>query len=92
MDEVQEKIIRVRDSLGIHARPAGKISQEAQRYQAQVTISSNEVEADAKSILDILTLAAPQGAELIIRTKGPDAALAMQGLTRIFEDLFGEQN
>lgn len=91
MDEVQEKTIRVCNSLGIHARPAGKISQEAQRYQANVTIRSNEMEADAKSILDILTLAAPQGAELVVRAQGPDAAEAMQGLSRLFDDMFGEK-
>ncbi|MDY0275173.1 MAG: HPr family phosphocarrier protein [Desulfomicrobium sp.] len=90
MDEVQEKIIRVSNSLGIHARPAGKISQEAQRYQAQVILKANEMEADAKSILDILALAAPQGTELVIRTQGPDAAQAMQGVIKIFDDLFGE--
>ena len=90
MDEVQEKIIRVSNSLGIHARPAGKISQEAQRYQAQVILKANEMEADAKSILDILALAAPQGTELVIRTQGPDAAQAKQGVIKIFDDLFGE--
>lgn len=92
MDEVQEKVVRVGNSLGIHARPAGKISQEAQRYQAQVIIKANDMEADGKSILDILTLAAPQGTELLIRTQGPDAVQAMQGLTQVFDELFGEKS
>jgi phosphocarrier protein len=91
MDEVQEKIIRVGNSLGLHARPAGKISQEAQRYAASITVRSCDVEADAKSILDLLSLAAPQGTELILRAQGPDAGAAISGLSRLFEDMFGEE-
>lgn len=91
MDEVEEIVIRVPNSLGIHARPAGKISQEAQRYQAAVTISSRDGEADAKSILDILTLAVPQGTQLTLRAQGPDAAAAVQGVARLFADMFGEK-
>jgi len=90
MGEVQEKVIRVGNSLGLHARPAGKISQEAQRYAASITVHSCDMEADAKSILDLLSLAAPQGTELTLRAQGPDAGDAIAGLSKLFEDMFGE--
>jgi phosphocarrier protein len=90
MDDVHERIIRVGNSLGLHARPAGKISQEAQRYASSITVHSSDTEADAKSILDLLTLAAPQGTELRLRAQGPDAAQAITSLSRMFEDMFGE--
>jgi phosphocarrier protein len=90
MDDVQEKIIRVGNSLGLHARPAGKISQEAQRFASAITVHSDGMEADAKSILDLLSLAAPQGAELRLRADGPDAVEAVDCLIRLFEDMFGE--
>ncbi|MDO4767825.1 MAG: HPr family phosphocarrier protein [Pseudomonadota bacterium] len=91
MEEIQEKIIRVGNTLGIHARPAGKISQEAQRYESAVSIHSKDGEADAKSILDILALAAPQGAELTLRAQGPDAKEAVRALSDLFADMFGEK-
>ena len=90
MDDVQEKIIRVGNSLGLHARPAGKISQEAQRFASAITVHSGGMEADAKSILDLLSMAAPQGTELRLRADGPDAVAAVDSLTRLFEDMFGE--
>ncbi|WP_028578075.1 HPr family phosphocarrier protein [Desulfomicrobium escambiense] len=90
MDDVQERTIRVGNSLGLHARPAGKISQEAQRYAASISVHSGGMEADAKSILDLLSLAAPQGTELRLRAQGPDAVEAISSLTRMFEDMFGE--
>ena len=91
MSDMQEKVIVVANSLGLHARPAGKISREAQRFAATITLCAHESEADAKSIFDILTLAAPQGTELILRAHGPDAALALQSLSRLFEEKFGEE-
>lgn len=90
MDVTQEKLVRVGNSLGLHARPAGRISQEAQKYQAAITVSCADAEADAKSILDLLTLAAPQGTELRLRAAGPDAPEAIASLSRLFEDMFGE--
>ena len=89
-EQMLEKNVRVNNSLGIHARPAGKISQEAQRYAANITIALQDVEADAKSILDVLTLAAPQGTELVLRASGPDASEALDGIMRLFDDRFGE--
>lgn len=91
MGEVQEKVILVGNSLGLHARPAGKISQEAQRFSAAITVVSSDMEADAKSILDLLSLAAPQGTELRLRAHGPDAVEAISSLSRLFEDMFGEE-
>lgn len=90
MDETQEKLIRVVNGLGLHARPAGQISREAQKYQATITLSCQDAEADAKSILDLLTLAAPKGTELRLRAQGPDAPEALAGISRLFEDMFGE--
>ncbi len=90
IDIAQERIVRVSNSLGVHARPAGKISQEAQRFSADIIITSQDGEADAKSILDILTLAAPRGTELLIKASGPDAPQAIETIVRLFEDKFGE--
>jgi phosphocarrier protein len=89
MGEVQEKVIRVGNSLGLHARPAGKISQEAQRYAASITVHSGGMEADAKSILDLLTLAGPQGTELRLRAQGADAVEAVSALSRRLGAMFG---
>lgn len=90
MDDVQQLRIRVKNSLGLHARPAGRIAKEAQRFASSITLASADGEADAKSILDVLTLAAPLGAEVHIHAQGPDAMQAVQALAQLFADKFGE--
>lgn len=82
--------VRVRNELGLHARPAAKLAQAAQQFEADITLAVNEQEVDAKSILDVLTLAAPGGSSLSIRARGSDARQAVDGLLDMFRNRFGE--
>ncbi|WP_462326282.1 HPr family phosphocarrier protein [Desulfobaculum sp.] len=86
----QSAEVCVRNELGLHARPAARLAQEAQRFAAEITLTMDEQEVDAKSILDILTLAAPQGCDLVVRANGDDAAEALKTLTELFQTRFGE--
>ena len=83
--------VDVRNELGLHARPAAKLSQEAQKFESDITIVMNNREVDAKSILDVLTLAAPQGRRLTLKAQGKDASRALKHLAQMFKDRFGEE-
>ncbi|BBD08857.1 HPr family phosphocarrier protein [Desulfovibrio ferrophilus] len=82
--------VRVGNELGLHARPAAKLAQEAQRFDCDIFLVSGDQEVDAKSILDILTLAAQQGGRMQIRASGDDASEALEALTGLFKSRFGE--
>ncbi|TWT91107.1 Phosphocarrier protein HPr [Pseudobythopirellula maris] len=58
------------------------------QYQSQVAIDHDGRRVDAKSILDVLTLGAQQGVELVIEAEGPDAEAAVEALTRLVENNF----
>ena len=79
---------RVLNDQGLHARPAARLAQEAQKYGCAVELAVNGSTVDAKSILDILTLAAGQGTELELRAKGPDAREALASLGALFRNRF----
>lgn len=79
-----ETTVVVRDELGLHARPAARIAQAAQEFQSQITISYDDMTVDAKSILDILSLAAARGTPLTLRCKGQDAHAAAKTLEQLF--------
>lgn len=80
---LSRKVI-VASENGLHARPAGKLAQEAQTFQADISLVFDEQEADAKSILDILTLAAGPGNEVELRASGADAEAALDRLEQLF--------
>ena len=81
----------VRNKLGIHARTAAKIVQTTSQFQSRISIFKNSREADAKSMLDIMTLSCPQGTRLEVRAEGEDAAEAMAALVLLFDNRFGEE-
>ena len=88
---VQEKAISVQNEFGLHARPAARIAQEAQKFSSVIRIGMQDREIDAKSILDILSLAAPRGTDLSLKAEGCDALEAVQRIAHLFEERFGEE-
>ncbi|ACV69300.1 HPr family phosphocarrier protein [Desulfohalobium retbaense] len=82
--------LRVRNELGLHARPAGQLAKEAQKFMAQVWVLVDDRQADAKSVLDILSLAVGQGQRVRLKAHGPDAHDAVDHLSDLFHNLFGE--
>lgn len=83
-----EAVVCVKNELGLHARPAGKVAQLAQSFQADIAFWVADQQADAKSILDILSLAAPQGTEICIKASGSDASEALEQISQLFHDKF----
>jgi phosphocarrier protein len=81
----------VGNELGLHARPAARLAQEAQRFSCAIALVVGGQEVDAKSILDILTLAAAPGCTMTVRATGRDAPLAVQTLQELFSRRFGEE-
>ena len=60
------KDVMVVNELGLHARSAAKIAELAREATSKVWVQKNEERADARSILDILTLACEKGSKLTI--------------------------
>lgn len=80
--------VRVLNEQGLHARPAARLAQEAQKFACDISLALGEVVVDAKSILDILTLAAGHGCELELRACGPDARDALVQLGTLIRNRF----
>ena len=80
----------VTNSQGLHARPASLIVKLTSQYNRKSNSSKIIARVDGKSILDILTLGAPQGTSLVIEAEGPDAESALEALATLFASNFGE--
>ena len=84
--------LAVRNQLGLHARAAARLVRTANRFQSNLRLEriDNRASADAKSILNVLMLAASGGTELRAIAEGHDEAEAIAALSGLFEDGFGE--
>lgn len=73
---------------GLHARPATLFVKTASQFDADIRASYQGREANAKSSLQVLTLGAGQGAEIVVRAEGEDADEALEALSKLVESNF----
>lgn len=87
-----EERVRVTGSLGLHARAAANLVRVATQFQSNLILKrlDNGVEADAKSILSILMLAASRGTNLLVVAQGADAKTAVEAVVALFHRDFDE--
>jgi phosphocarrier protein HPr len=86
-----ERKIEVINKLGLHARPAAMLVQKASKFKSEIKIKKEDIEANAKSILGVMMLAAEMGSFVIIKAEGEDEEQAVETLAKLFEEKFGEE-
>jgi phosphocarrier protein HPr len=77
---------RVQDRKGLHLTPSAKVVRCAQQFKSQITLCHDCKEANACSILQILTLGADFGSEVEITANGPDESEAIDRMIEAFTD------
>jgi len=87
-----EAKVKIINQLGLHARAAAQLVRLAGGFQSSIQLmrTDNNVMAEAKSILSVLTLAAAKGTVLELKVEGEDEQRAFQAITEIFANGFGE--
>ena len=86
---VEEKIA-IRNAEGLHARPARMLWEVARRFRCEIHIVKGAVDADAKSIFDIMTLDAGEGTVLAVRARGENAERAVRAIAQLIRGGFKE--
>lgn len=88
------KTTKVINKTGLHARPASEFVGEAKKYSSKITIKrldEDDDEANAKSIVYLLSLGIGQGTEIQIAAQGDDEQQAVDSLVSLIESGFGER-
>ncbi|MCW8818812.1 MAG: HPr family phosphocarrier protein, partial [Ignavibacteriaceae bacterium] len=86
---IQEVIVK--NKAGLHTRPAAAVVKIAARFKSDFFIEMRGSEINAKSIIGVMSLAAPKGTKLILKLDGEDEEEAARQLIDFFEQGFGEQ-
>ncbi|MES2344824.1 MAG: HPr family phosphocarrier protein [Chlamydiota bacterium] len=82
--------VKIKNALGLHARPATMIAKILQGSRSAVTFTYRKETINARSIMSILMLAASRNAQILITVEGDDAESVMGHLVDVFESQFGE--
>ena len=75
---------------GLHARAAAVFVKALHGLNAEVQVSWEGRTVNGRSILDLMTLGAPQGSILDIQIHGVDATAALTAVTKVVEARFYE--
>jgi phosphocarrier protein len=90
MSEVAREA-RIRNRLGLHARPAAEFVRLAARFGAEIWVDKDGLEVNGKSIMGVMMLAAEAGSTIRIRASGEDAPDAVASLVDLVHSGFGEE-
>jgi phosphotransferase system HPr (HPr) family protein len=79
------RVIVIRNKQGLHARPATMFAKLAQRFNSHIVLVRENHRVEAQSIMDLLTLGAGPGTELVLEASGDDAHEALEALAQLVE-------
>lgn len=79
---VSKKII-VKEKNGLHFRPAGALSEEAIKYNCEITFKVRETTGNMKSFLGILAANIKSGEEIEIICEGSEEEAALCNIEKL---------
>ena len=83
--------VTIINKLGMHARASAKFVQLSSSFDCDINLTRDGQTVNGKSIMGIMMLAASKGTQIQICTSGNDEEHALQALTDLVNDRFGEE-
>lgn len=83
--------IEIQNKSGLHARPATTFIKAAQKFKSDITIEKDSKQANAKSIVSLLSIGASKGSIVKITATGEDEIQAINTLIELIKSKFGEE-
>lgn len=82
--------VTIVNKLGMHARASAKFVTLASQFKSDVMLGRNGQNANGKSIMGIMMLAAGKGAQVDLVVNGDDEERALAALVDLINNRFGE--
>lgn len=87
-----KQTVEIQNKLGMHARPAMKLFELVQSFDAEVLLRNEAgTEAEASSVIALLMLDSAQGGHIEIEVQGPQEEVALAAVIELFESGFDEE-
>ena len=77
----------IKDTIGIHARPAGMLAKEAKKYESKIIIRKGEKAAEAIKLMAVMSLNVKCGDSVEVTVEGVDEENAQENIKRCFETI-----
>ena len=84
------RTLTISNKLGLHARAASLFVKTASSFGADIQVRNEVNTANGKSIMSVMMLQAAFGTEIELTVNGDDETLALDALTDLVNNKFGE--
>ncbi|RDW18721.1 phosphocarrier protein HPr [Oceanobacillus arenosus] len=75
---------------GVHARPATLLVNKAGQFESEVNVAYKDKTVNLKSIMGVMSLGIPKGAEIEVSATGSDEEEAINGVAEVIKEHLGE--
>ena len=82
--------MKIINKLGLHARASSKLTQLACSFTSKIFLIKDENKVNAKSIMEVLMLAAGKNTIIYVEAEGVDEKEAISSIQRLLLNYFGE--
>ena len=86
-----EREILITNIRGLHARASAKFVQTVETFDAEIRVTKDGMTVGGTSIMGLMMLAAGPGSTILVEASGNQADAALDTLTALIADKFGEE-
>ncbi len=76
----------IKDSIGIHARPAGLLVKEAKRFESDCTLAAGDKSASLKKLIAVIGMGVKHGSRVTVTAKGADEDAAIKAIEKLMKE------
>jgi len=76
---------------GLHARAAARFVKLAETFEAEITVTKDDMSVSSRSIMGLMMLAATRGSTIRLCGRGADVATALEALAELVKRKFDEE-
>lgn len=83
--------LEIKNIKGLHARAAASFVKTAELFDAEIEVSKDGMSVGGTSIMGLMLLSASKGTSIDIKVSGADAEKALEAITNLVNNKFGEE-
>ncbi|MGN4426303.1 phosphocarrier protein HPr [Bacillus cereus group sp. MYBK30-1] len=80
-----EKFFTILEDGGLHARPSTTLVNAVSSFKSEVMLEYKEKQVNLKSIMGIMALGVPKGAQIKVMAKGEDEEQVLQSVSKVMQ-------
>ena len=86
------RVFTILNDKGLHARASARFVEVVEKFESEVVVEKDGLEASGSSIMGLLMLAASKGTSIKVTLNGNDAEELVLALEELINSKFGEEN